>query len=263
MVHISYGILCIKTTKEYHNIINKMLINTSNIYPLGSICHNTKLHLFQQMKKYIQFLIISKRYSYSFFTILIGKYDPENIEYIKMLIDNLTKTELFLLKTNNFTELAKKYIKNISDEQLNKSLENYNKIKEILQSQESSYETPEWEIPKGKLFNNEEMIDGAIREFSEETSLTRYDITVYKNIEPIIEIFKGTDDKSYMYVYYIALLNNNVDIHKTSTQEASIIKFMDLDECLDNIRINKRKKIIYSLYLYIISKSINNNRLLY
>jgi len=263
MVHISYGILCIKTTKEYHNTINKMLLNTSNIYPLGSICHNTKLDLFQQMKKYIQFLIISKRYSYSFFTILMGKYDPDNIEYVKMLIDNLTKTELILLKTTDFTELVKKYIKNISDEQLNKSLENYNKIKEILQSHESSYETPEWEIPKGKLLNNEEMIEGAIREFSEETSLTRDDITVYKNIEPIVEIFKGTDDKSYMYVYYIALLNNNVDIHKTSTQEASIIKFMNLDECLDNIRINKRKKIIYSLYLYLISKSINNNRLLY
>ena len=66
-----------------------------------------------------------------------------------------------------------------------------------------------------------------------------------------------------MYVYYIALLNNNIDIHKTSTQEASIIKFMNLDECLDNIRINKRKKIIYSLYLYLISKSINNNTLLF
>ena len=180
-----------------------------------------------------------------------------------MLIDNLTKTELILLKTNNFKDLAKKYIKNISDEQLNKSLENYNKIQEILQSQESSYETPEWEIPKGKLLNNEEMIDGAIREFSEETSLTRDDIIVYRNIEPIVEIFKGTDDRSYMYVYYIALLNNNVDIHKTSTQEASIIKFMNLDECLDNIRINKRKKIIYSLYLYLISKSTNNNKLIY
>jgi len=263
MVHISYGILCIKTSKEYYNTINRMLLSTANIYPLGSICHNTKLDLFQQMKKHIQFLIISKKYSYSFFTILMGKYDSDNIEYVKMLLDNLTKTELILLKTKDFKEIAKKHIKNISEEQLNKSLENYNKIKQTLQNQDSSFETPEWEIPKGKLLNNEEMIDGAIREFTEETSLERKDFTVYRNIEPIVEIFKGTDDKSYMYVYYIALLNNNVNIHKTSTQEASIIKFMNLDECLDNIRINKRKKIIYSLYLYLISKSINNNKLIF
>ena len=263
MVHISYGILCIKTTKEYHNIIDKMLSSTTNIYPLGSICHYTKLDLFQQMKKYIQFLIISKKYSYSFFTILLGKYDPENLNYIKMLIDNLTKSELDLLINEDINKLIKRYIKNISEDQTNKSIDNFNKIKEILQSQESFYETPEWEIPKGKLQNNEGMIEGAIREFTEETSLKQDDFTVYKNIEPIIEIFKGTDDKSYMYVYYIALLNNNIDIHKTSTQEASIIKFMNLDECLDNIRINKRKKIIYSLYLYLISKSINNNTLLF
>ena len=66
-----------------------------------------------------------------------------------------------------------------------------------------------------------------------------------------------------MYVYYIALLNDNVNIHQTTTQEASIIKFMNLDECLDNIRVNKRKKIIYSLYLYLISKSTSNHKLTY
>jgi len=146
------------------------------------------------------------------------------LEKHKLKLETLTEEELE--KSKDIKKEEKEIIKNFLGTKLrgkNKNIDNNedggrpnlqraNKIQDILQLQESSFETPEWEIPKGKLLNNEEMIDGAIREFSEETSLTREDITVYKNIEPIVEIFKGTDDKSYMYVYYIALLNNNVDL---------------------------------------------------
>ena len=94
----------------------------------------------------------------------------------------------------------------------------------------------------------------AIREFTEETTINSDNINIYDNIEPIVELFKGTDNKYYMYIYYIALLNEDYEINNVSTLEASDIKFMNLDECIDKIRANnhKRKKILYNVYLYLI-----------
>ena len=57
-----------------------------------------------------------------------------------------------------------------------------------------------------------------------------------------------------MYIYYIATINPSYVLSKTSTLEASDIKFLTLDECINNIRENnnKRKKLLYSVYLQLI-----------
>lgn len=255
MPTISYGLICLKTSNRYHQLIHNILLNTNNINIFSNICSKDKLQLFQNMKNEIKFLIISKKISYSFMTILTGLYDINNFNSIITLIDNLTKNEVDMLLNEDFIELVHKYFENNMNEERIKNI--YNKflnIRNLLYNYKNNYETPEWEIPKGKLSKNELMLNCAIREFFEETTIYKDNIYIYDNIEPIVEIFKGTDDKYYMYVYYIALLNNNYEPDLTLSNEASIIKFMNLDECINNIRQEnkKRKKILYCIYLYLI-----------
>ena len=255
---ISYGLLCLKVSNKYHNQIHNILLNTNSINIFDNICPKNKLNSFQYMKNDIQFLIISKKISYSFMTILTGLYDNNNIYSVKTIINNLTISEIDMLKNNDFKELVHKYFaNNMTDERINNIFNKFLTIRDLLNEYDSNYNTPEWEIPKGKLSKNELMLNGAIREFLEETTIKRNDIYVYDNIEPIVEIFKGTDNKYYMYVYYISLLKENYEPNLSLSNEASIIKFMNLNECITYLRPEnkKRKKIIYCIYLYLI-KSI-------
>ena len=47
----------------------------------------------------------------------------------------------------------------------------------------------------------------AMREFKEETGISSDKYTIINNIEPLTEIFTGTDGALYKYVYFIAFLN--------------------------------------------------------
>ena len=251
---ISYGILCIKTSKEYHSLIHNILSITRNINIFSNLCSLNNLNDFNNLKQSIQFLIISKKFSYSFFTIISGKYNINNTDYIQSLIKNLSYSEIDKLKNTDISVLIKKYNKFIKPNKINEIIEKFNIIKPMLNNITCDYTTPEWEIPKGKKEKDETMMQCAIREFTEETTINSDNINIYDNIEPIVELFKGTDNKYYMYIYYIALLNEDYEINNVSTLEASDIKFMNLDECIDKIRANnhKRKKILYNVYLYLI-----------
>lgn len=250
---ISYGILCLKPShklaKDLHNILSS--INKININ--NAICPNMYIQKFNNLKSDLKFTLISKKHSYSFMSLINGKY-PINENYIKSLLTNLSISELELFKTQTIEYILDKYKNNIINKNVNEIISKFNIVKNLLDQSNSIYLNPEWEIPKGKMIYNESMLQCAIREFTEETGIQKKHITVYDNIEPLVEIFRGTDNKYYMYIYYIATINPSYVLSKTSTLEASDIKFLTLDECIDNIRENnnKRKKLLYSVYLQLI-----------
>ena len=69
----------------------------------------------------------------------------------------------------------------------------------------------EWGFPKGRRVPKESDIICAVREFCEETDLTKKDINVL-NIGPFEEIFTGSNNIVYRHVYYIAELINNIPV---------------------------------------------------
>lgn len=80
---------------------------------------------------------------------------------------------------------------------------NITTMKRFLSNTESIALEPSWGFPKGKRNNNEELITCALREFCEETNLI-LDYSHLVSIPPAVEIFKGTNDKMYKTIYYIA-----------------------------------------------------------
>lgn len=216
----------------------------------------------------IKFLMIQRKYSLGFVEFIRGKYDMDNIDTIIILIKQMIYSEIEMIKenTNNFENLWKKLWGNsankliytneykLSKEKFEKICSNkdiYNKITNT----ELLYSELEWGFPKGRRKKYEKNIDCAIREFEEETNLTKNDYNIIYG-EPYEEIFNGTNSIKYKHIYYLAILltNKNFSEKNYNTFQLDEIANMGLfnyDETLNNIRSYhvERKKII---------KNINN-----
>lgn len=72
------------------------------------------------------------------------------------------------------------------------------------------YEEPEWGLPKGRRDNKETDLQCAIREFQEETQITGNELTIYKNILPLEEVYVGNNGVRYRHVYFIGELKGDI-----------------------------------------------------
>lgn len=135
------------------------------------------------------------------------------------------------------------------------------KLKELIESNISTVSDTPWEFPKGRKNNKEEdPISCASREFSEETNLS---LSVIERIcpIPIIENFKGTNNKTYETIYYAAKISTKEIPDKIETpqcirkdtisEEASEIRWFRYTESL-GILDERRRKLLESTKKFMI-----------
>ena len=126
------------------------------------------------------------------------------------------------------------------------------------------YNTTEWEIPKGRKNSNESNIMCAMREFKEETTLDRTSYNILKCIEPIHDVFSGTNNKMYKHIFYTALAKNNsstINISIHNNNEIDEIKWCSCEEAIMLLRsynINKIN-ILTNLFMCIINICESND----
>jgi 8-oxo-dGTP pyrophosphatase MutT (NUDIX family) len=142
----------------------------------------------------------------------------------------------------------------------------FNHLKQlgILDNIKTEYNSTEWEIPKGRKNNNETNLNCAIREFKEETSLSSNDYNIISCLDPIHDIFIGTNNKNYRHVFYTAILNNNIDINNDfKNNEIDEVRWCKWSELNDLIRPYNSNKIniLTSIFLFILNICENNNSL--
>ena len=102
----------------------------------------------------------------------------------------------------------------------------------------------EWEFPKGRRNFRENDIDCALREFEEETGISRNNINVIENIVPYEEYFIGSNFKTYKHKFYISYIEcNNIDLSKFQTSEVSKLEWKTLEQCIKCIRPYNLEKI--------------------
>ena len=216
----------------------------------------------------IKFLMIQRKYSLGFVEFIRGKYDINNVETITILIKQMVPSEIKNIKenTNNFEKLWKNLWGNSANKliytnEYKLSKEKFEKLcsDEKIYSQiintELSYSELEWGFPKGRRKKYEKNIDCAIREFEEETNLTKNDYDIIYG-SPYEEIFNGTNSVKYKHIYYLAILLTNNDFNDKNynnfqLDEIANIGLFNYDETMNNVRSYhmERKKII---------KDINN-----
>jgi 8-oxo-dGTP pyrophosphatase MutT (NUDIX family) len=117
-------------------------------------------------------------------------------------------------------------------------------IDTLINSSTTNWKETEWEFPKGRRNFLEKDLDCALREFEEETGYSRNKLKVVENLMPFEEIFIGSNHKSYKHKYFLAFMEDNVDLLENfQLTEVSKLDWKTLEECLESIRpYNLEKK---------------------
>lgn len=120
-------------------------------------------------------------------------------------------------------------------------------LKKLIEESKTTWHEPEWGFPKGRRNLREADLDCAIREFEEETDISRHQISVLSHIEPLEETFIGSNNKCYKHIYYIAKVNESINpnINKNKPLqmiEIGDIQWMEFKTCLHKMRTYDTEK---------------------
>jgi ADP-ribose pyrophosphatase YjhB (NUDIX family) len=208
--------------------------------------------------------MIRRKDSFGYIDFIRGKYSPYNIYQIQNIVDEMSLSEKERILTEPFDKLwiemwgetsniQYKNEESVSSKKMDiirngviiddttTTLEN------IVEESTTRWSEPEWEFPKGRRNNKEKDLDCALREFEEETGISRNKISVVENILPFEEIFIGTNHKSYKHKYFLAYMNDlNEDLDNFQVTEVSKIEWKTYNICLESIRpynLEKKKLI--------------------
>jgi 8-oxo-dGTP pyrophosphatase MutT (NUDIX family) len=265
----SVGIICIKLDNNlYNNFIKKL--QSVSYYNLNDIVMDN-INKFNKYNNSIKFLLVNRRHSLNYIDFIRGKYNINDINGINKMCSFMSSEEINMIKTHDFNKLwydlwLKNAFKKKYSEEMNLSNIKFNHLKQlgILDNIKTEYNSTEWEIPKGRKNNNETNLNCAIREFKEETSLSSNDYNIISCLDPIHDIFIGTNNKNYRHVFYTAILNNNIDINNDfKNNEIDEVRWCKWSELNDLIRPYNSNKIniLTSIFLFILNICENNNSL--
>ena len=226
------------------------------IMSFGIICYKI-------INNEVKYVMIQRKDSLSFMEFVRGKYNADDHNYLKQLIEYMTENEKYMIMNNNFDQIwnytwcqsphtnfkqTKEYLDSKAKFEHNMS-NNYLKTLLICKNTKNNETEQEWGFPKGRKKIKEADIDCAVREFCEETQLYKDDILIDKNVIPFQEIFFGTNNVLYKHVYYIAkIIKDDAKIHIDNTcleqvREVRALKWFSYDEVLMRIKNHNVERI--------------------
>ena len=231
----------------------------------------------------VYYLMVQRKDSLCYTEFIRGKYDIKNIKYIAKLVDNMTEPEKVRLSTWTFDKLWNNlWINNMNNmrKEYNTSAQKFKMLKNgfLLKSNcvvlkidinhytrsESRLAETEWEFPKGRRKINERDINCALREFEEESGISRNAIVVDDGQKQYEEIFVGNNRLRYRNIYYMAsytLDNIYDDFFKTTNmdqvKEIKDVKWLDFENVCKKINQKVEKLELFKRIHYQIMKTKN------
>jgi 8-oxo-dGTP pyrophosphatase MutT (NUDIX family) len=129
-------------------------------------------------------------------------------------------------------------------------------LKQLLENSTTSWNETEWEFPKGRKNYQERDIDCALREFEEETGISKENIKIIENVLPFEEMYVGSNHKIYKHKYFLGFMKNNVindnvnncntliecDLSSYQKSEVSKLEWKTLEQCFEIIRPDNLEK---------------------
>lgn len=234
-------------------------------------------HKEEPSNKY-RIIMVERKDSLAYIEFIRGRYkNPLNYDYIQLLITRMTIDEKEKLLKYDFDHLWNELwihidtINNRIKKEYQKSKIIFQKLKvgvrkdqkiytleSIIQESKGEYKINEWEIPKGRRKGYENNKDCAIREFKEETNIDRSKYTMFNNIIPLIEEYKGINNVKYKHIYYIGHIDElcelNIDMeNKDQYTEIKDIQWYNEEECYQRLReYHKNKRgVIESFFKFL------------
>lgn len=169
--------------------------------------------LFCMHKGLPHFLLYKRRDSYGYMDFLRGKWTERDI---LSLFSLMTNDERDRLQKYSFEELWKDLwmddaTNNINVFHFSGAKAKFETVKKqipfYIKNTISVDEETLWGFPKGKKNQGESEIECALREFSEETKISKKDIKLWE-CPPFKEYYRGSDNKMYSTHYYLAETKN-------------------------------------------------------
>ena len=109
---------------------------------------------------------------------------------------------------------------------------------------------------------NETNLQCATREFNEETSLTLDDYNIVSCLDPIHDLFIGTNNKEYKHIFYTSILmqsintqnviNNSINYKNNEIEETRWCKWSELNDIIRPYNSNKIN-ILTNIFLFILN----------
>jgi 8-oxo-dGTP pyrophosphatase MutT (NUDIX family) len=194
----------------------------------------------------LKYLMVQRKSTLGYVEFMRGKYNIDNIEYIKKLFSIMTYWERQKIVMNDFDELwndlwmdkTKKQYYNEYDSSkkkfyilkmgyLSQSDNMIYDLNEINKEINVLYYSPEWGFPKGRRNLYESDKDCAIREFEEETGIKRDDLDILGD-KYYSETFYGTNNIRYKHIYFIARLKDTEMYEKVQIDQTNINQVMEI-----------------------------------
>jgi 8-oxo-dGTP pyrophosphatase MutT (NUDIX family) len=211
----------------------------------------------------IQYLMIRRRNTFGFIDFMRGKYVLNNATHLNSMFDEMSAQEKRLIATHSFHDLWKHMWgtatqdthpsnEEISAERKFEQLkigyfhnEDHISIESLLSRSSVGWDGPEWEFPKGRKNYQEKELECALREFEEETGISKKHIHIVDNLMPMEEMFIGSNHKAYKHKYYLGFIDKENAMPSQPFQETEVSKmeWKSFSQCLESIRpYHKEKK---------------------
>jgi len=253
---------CTKPTTSYGIILFRCKESWNQAAILQS--DKTSLTGFETPDIGIQYLLIQRKDSLGYVELIRGKYKLGDYDYIKYNIMGMTKVERDRILTLSYDELwenlwgpAKDGFQSYRNEkeQGRQKLEALRagtpSLQKLIEDSPPPFTTPEWGFPKGRKNMHESEYACAVRETWEETNIKEKQLIPVHNMEPITEVFTGSNGVEYCHKYFIAYTLHGVGEESVASasktnehiqQEVGDIRWCSLEEALTLIRPDNSEK---------------------
>ena len=250
--------------------MNKNTTICNNCGKQGHMFHQCKLPVtsygiivFRPSSEGLQFLMIRRKDSFGYIDFIRGKYTTNNLAQLNTIIDEMSLDEQKRILTLPFETLwtemwgesniqykNEEYSSKKKFESIKEGILVNDKLitlKDIVEMSKTKWKETEWEFPKGRRNPKEKDLDCALREFEEETGISKTDIRIIENVIPFEEMFIGSNHKSYKHKYFLAFMEKSNDsdnnLNNFQKTEVSKLEWKTIDNCLESIRpYNLEKK---------------------
>jgi 8-oxo-dGTP pyrophosphatase MutT (NUDIX family) len=253
--HSSTNNVCNNCGKQGHTFYQCKL----PIISYGIILFKTIPQKDESMKKEYKFLMIRRKDSFGYIDLIRGKYSPYHLAQVQGIINEMSESEKERILTLSFKELwISMWGDSLSTQYKNEENHSSKKFEilrngvfiqetgelitlaDLVKNSTTSWIETEWEFPKGRRNYKEKDLECALREFEEETGISKDHIYVIENLLPFEETFIGTNYKSYKHKYSLAFINEENDLNNQpfvhfQPSEVSKMEWKTIDECLSSI----------------------------